>query len=734
MAWNFKISYSSYSKYIDSQLMFYFYKIINASPDTETKKIWGNFGTAVHKFLQNYAQNTIVQEDQLKEWLWTEYKLDELEDYYGNKSDINEYHRCIEAGKKFIDEKLRNYESIECEKTHNYTDEELGILKVTGDIDIKCVDKNGDIHLFDWKTNNSPDPKFKLQRKLYSWMCYKIYGKIPTTEWVFLKHNITHKDTFTKEELDDFTKELCRFRDEILEKGTDISKYEIGDIDNIFNAHKGMCQRERDRRNNINRIIIGISDNKIYFDKDTPESFLKMLNMRFRYRKTNFVFSPKVISGEWDGYYSVARKKDGLTYYPIGFLKKIESMLVDYNEHYKTNYELKIIDNRDHRVRAKYKTKFKESILQERDYQTKSREAIKKNKIGICFLATGLGKSLIAINTIKELNMRTIYLVNRNELVEQTHEDMEKLLGVKCGKMVEGNLVTDKQITIASVQTIHEILKKNDDRATELKHYLLNVAVAFWDECHGVGDSAYYKSILKSLINAEYIIGLSGTPFRNDGATLEMNGVVGFPLVEYSTKWGEENGWLCPTKSYFINYECDSFLRVSKGEKYHIVYDNLINNNEIRNNIVYDLVKKFRGKKILVLTKEIEHAQTLYENIPDSFIINSKVDMKTRRENMREFKSGKGGVMIAGIKILSAGINIPDLDIIINPTAHRSIVDSIQIIGRVKRTHEGKKYGYYIDFNDRGYFSPAKKERIKMLVLFGNNVEIIDSVDDIIYE
>jgi hypothetical protein len=39
--------------------------------------------------------------------------------------------------------------------------------------------------------------------------------------------------------------------------------------------------------------------------------------------------------------------------------------------------------------------------------------------------------------------------------------------------------------------------------------------------------------------------------------TYEMNAFVGFPIVEYSTKWLTENGYLTPTKCYFINNELE---------------------------------------------------------------------------------------------------------------------------------------------------------------------------------
>ena len=66
---------------------------------------------------------------------------------------------------------------------------------------------------------------------------------------------------------------------------------------------------------------------------------------------------------------------------------------------------------------------------------------------------------------------------------------------------------------------------------------------------------------------------------------------------------------------------------------------------------------------------------------------------------------------------------MPDLDIIINATGHKSSIDTIQIVGRVKRKSPGKTIGYYIDFLDEpDTFKSASNKRIKDLSLHGNKV------------
>jgi superfamily II DNA or RNA helicase len=112
-------------------------------------------------------------------------------------------------------------------------------------------------------------------------------------------------------------------------------------------------------------------------------------------------------------------------------------------------------------------------------------------------------------------------------------------------------------------------------------------------------------------------------------------------------------------------------------------------------------------------------------------VITGVTDKKFRREGFESFKTTNGLVLIGSTKIFSVGINIPSLDMIINATAHKSSIDSIQIVGRVKRKFEGKTIGYFIDFLDNGrFFNQASKDRINILKDWGEIVLIVDSVDD----
>jgi len=83
---------------------------------------------------------------------------------------------------------------------------------------------------------------------------------------------------------------------------------------------------------------------------------------------------------------------------------------------------------------------------------------------------------------------------------------------------------------------------------------------------------------------------------------------------------------------------------------------------------------------------------------------------------MDDFKKSNTGVLIATLSIASEGLDIPDLDIIVNASGNKADVKSIQTIGRVLRKIEGKTTGYYIDFIDTGKHT-RKHSRQRALTL-----------------
>ncbi len=305
---------------------------------------------------------------------------------------------------------------------------------------------------------------------------------------------------------------------------------------------------------------------------------------------------------------------------------------------------------------------------------------------------------------------------------EPNGESFRNYFGVPVGEMYEGKMDIANQITVASIQTLYAILKRNNEETKQLKMYLYNVACCLADESQNVKNAGMYESVANYMYNVDYLIGLSGTPFREDNQTLEMNSLVGFIIYSKTTQELEADGWLVPTKTYFLSIEQNEDQ--VDGIDYHQNYESFITKNNPRNEVVRDFTMKYREqKKILILVKSIDHGKALMELIEGSFFLNGKTAKKKRKTKCDEFKNTRDLVLISMTSICATGIDVPSLDIVFNASANGSDITTLQAIGRPKRLFEGKEFGYYIDFSDESeYFQPMANKRVNALERFGNEV------------
>ena len=396
-------------------------------------------------------------------------------------------------------------------------------IKVKGVVDRVLQMKDGTKKIVDFKTSSSIDEgeHFRKQVAFYCWAYAKNYGeKIRRCDIEYVKLGKTKTYMFTDEEIDAVTDRVASFISEIMKKGRDISQYSLGDIGGIFNGHIKKCLAEKTRREQLESqktsatptsIEVGIKNNRIYFNHTLPEKLQKALDAKFKYQVAGYQFSPLYQKRIWDGYKRFYKRKS----LPLAFKLEIEQLVRDFNVYYSTNYDLVYTDFRDKDI-LNYQTTniYHELPYDLRYYQKDAVKAAIENNFGILYLGTSAGKSLIAAEIIRQTKAKSLYIINRVELVDQTALEFEKYLGVKIGKMYEGQLSIEEDIIVASVQTIIAILKRHNDETKKLVYYLNRVNLSLFDECHSVKDDGIYEEVASHLKNIKWCIGLTGTPER----------------------------------------------------------------------------------------------------------------------------------------------------------------------------------------------------------------------------
>lgn len=705
----FNLSYSSWSTFKESELQGYFQYIEKAEKTNAGVQVYGDVGNVVHKSVEDYIntrENTFDKH-------WDNYKIDYQRGMGGAKLSksnyITMYNKAINL---FIDYDNPNVD-IEAEQNFKF---EFHGMTIKGQIDLVFKHAESDyVCLLDWKTNSKNTYELhKAQRLFYSWAYWKVNGIIPETQWIYLKEygnvygNVDkkqqpkgiHCDNFTESEIIVFEKDIIKFIDLIEEKGYNIEKYEVGNWKGPFNNYRNLCS---DFVNKLilkknHKITLRIKGHYVFLDSIDPVleqgiDFSTKFDLKDKYymQKRARENNRGIIDIEDIGVYHLYNKTHKC--FPIGILKKVREIISEYAQHYQKSIEIEVIDYRDQDIMNKRNKIMPDKLIgvELRDYQSDSADIFMVKEQGIIQQATGGGKTVTAAEIIRRLDANTLWIIDRKELLEQTKEALEKFLGVEVGVIMGKKCELNKPITIATIQSLNS-------KMSEIKQYLSMFNFVIVDEFHKAAAESYQKVFAK-LPNAKYKLGLTATPTRDDGKEPILFSILGDIIYKITSKELIEQGHLVMPEINFIRLKDDDF---EQPKEYFEEYVESIVENCLRNRDILRICCDNRDEKIMILTKSVEHGKIIKSCLLDSFHIHGTSTKKSRETSYKKFKKGKSGVLIITSSIGAEGLDIPDLDIIINAGANKGDVKSIQILGRALRKSDGKTTAKYYDFVDIG--------------------------------
>lgn len=598
---------------------------------------------------------------------------------------------------------------------------------IVGYIDALNTDKD---EIRDWKSSKRGpwnEEEYKLQLKLYSWLYFRRFNRIPTKAVVeYLRYTGTNKGelSFVPTEADLLEAEQWHFG--IREKMNKI-------VEEQKVPESGPCQmycpyKNLDPNSNGDILTYDIHNlgHNLQIDGKVDNAINTVFDKKFSYELKNAYFMKKAKPNINT---TIKFWNPGKRQLPIGFLDGVKKTLSDYGKKFGKEVVVNLKDNRlfdDTKVAMP--DKFLNGI-ELRDYQEEAVKSFIKNKIGILQLATGSGKTEIAIETIRQIGVKTLFVVDKIELLKQTKKRLEEALGIPIGQIGQG--VHDEQdVTVATIQTLTKTIRL-------FAPYLSTIRYVIFDETHKVAARSYF-TLSKYLRNTEYRLGISGTAFRDDGNDMMIEAIVGKVKYDLNSKTLIDKGWLIkPTIQFIKNYISKDNIKavereISKGlinetALYPVYYKAFVAESVERDRAITHIVGKHMGKKILILTKLVDHGKNLESILDGSKHLYGATSKKEREKIFKEFVDGDLDILISTISIFAEGIDIPKLDVVINASANRGDIKSIQVLGRVIRILQGKKDAYYIDFDDPVEFlQVASLARKKAFRKEGHDVEVID--------
>ncbi len=452
-------------------------------------------------------------------------------------------------------------------------------------------------------------------------------------------------------------------------------------------------------RDNTKCKVIGLSNPNVIVQIDRVLS----------YYMVGYRFVPSFKSGRWDGRNRLFhRRKEGY-FFLSGFLPKVEAIL-------KNNYqEYEIIDERK---KVKFGRKIKTKNIETREYQDRALLASLKEKSGIIMSATGSGKAIMISQLVANTNVKTMVYVVGTDLLYQLHKTMENVLGIKVGFIGDGKteirkinvcIIWKAAIALGKKYTPlddedkskKETLKK--ENKLKIAKAIRNAEMVLYDECHMISCQTIQDINIESN-NARHKFGFSGSPWRDDGSDLLIEGVVGKNIVEITPSELIKKGFLVEPTIHLIDVPKMDKL----SDNYQSIYKEYVVENEVRNGLIVKATNKLvdSGRKVLVLVKNIKHGKILLNELEQNrvvYFVRGELDSDTRNQIKEDFINGEIEVIIS-TAIFDQGIDLPNLDALVLGGSGKSSVRTIQRLGRVLRPYPGKKNAIVVDYIDNAPF------------------------------
>lgn len=336
-----------------------------------------------------------------------------------------------------------------------------------------------------------------------------------------------------------------------------------------------------------------------------------------------------------------------------------------------------------------------------------------KDKL-LLVLATGLGKTKVAVDLTERLNFkRVLFIADTEELIEQSalaflenkfnqefadHVDAIGFInwvnGAKCnfenkdtqfrmGVIKADSFKIDAQVIVASAQTLYRRLDKIPEDYFDL---------ILVDECHKYMSRTYIMPL--QYFKPRLMVGLTASPYRMDG--LSLGNLFDKITYEYNIADGIKNKYLCELDGIRIKTDVSlDSVRTTAGELNTKDLATEVNIPKRNRLVVEKYIEHATGRQGLFFCVDVQHAVDLSEmfleyGISCKPVVGDQEVTPERKKTITEFKQGKI-MVLTNVMVLTTGFNHPNVGCIGNVSPTKSLVKFVQQVGRGTRLKD-KEY------------------------------------------
>lgn len=294
--------------------------------------------------------------------------------------------------------------------------------------------------------------------------------------------------------------------------------------------------------------------------------------------------------------------------------------------------------------------------------QEKAVEHLVKHRHGCVSFATGIGKTNVALEAVKEIGLKTTIITPSINIADAIFDLFEYHLGKdKVGKFYDGKKQSDKLITVGVAASLSRIAPKTIHWTN-----LSESQVVISDEGHFNGADTFKGICLGLLKDAPYRWFFTATPYRSDGLDLLLQSIIGPVISEISLKEGIEKGYLAQPIVTMFNVESNSSYQSKMPNK--MVTEHFYKNPTI-NTTAANIANQFaaKGESVLILIDELIQYSLLQPHLKYKNALACGKQAKTNKvhndyikedskELVKAFNKGEIPILV-GTSAVSTGTN-----------------------------------------------------------------------------
>lgn len=351
-----------------------------------------------------------------------------------------------------------------------------------------------------------------------------------------------------------------------------------------------------------------------------------------------------------------------------------------------------------------------------RNYQTESVDSFlgKENRegAGIIVLPCGSGKTIVGIQTMIRLGMKTLIITPNITSLKQWKKEIMRLTNVKGDDIGEysGEGKAVKPITIATYQIIVYRKNKNED----FRHFNIfsqeNWGLVIYDEIHLL-PAPIFRSI--AAIQAKRRLGLTATLVREDQREREVFALVG--PKKYDLPWKELERFKFIAKAFCFEVKIpmngitsQRYFKEKEKHKFRIASE-----NSEKLKAISHLLELFKEKNILIIGQYLNQLKMIADkfNLP---LITGESPNNYREVIYQDFKEGRLKTFVVS-KVANFAVDLPNASVAIQVSgSYGSRQEEAQRLGRIirpKKNHQNSAYFFNLVTADsqEEYFSQNRK-------------------------